>query len=354
MATQLRNTPILPSLLVALFAALKTGTLNAALPARGEATLIRPAAAGGTLKSGIAKATSQPATVTTQPDHPRVARITTSGWTSTGSVVVTITGVVRGVAGVTEAITVVSAGTTVVGSVPFDTITGITWTTPSGWSAGTFDVTGGAKLGLPLPSAFAALDVSKVTVWDETATPPVPAGEAVSALDATNGTITFTTAPDAAHSYRVVYGYTSTLAGTLVHLDASEVTVDSPTATDLPTSLVVVNRARLVYEAGFGGYPGHRSDTLAHAAADTTNATAAPVATTLATGITLANELKADINAHLTQSGAHHVSDTANTIAASDATDLPSLVTLVNAIATALNAHMAAASPIPSVRLVPA
>jgi hypothetical protein len=355
MATQIRNIPALPITLVALFEALKAGILAQTTPACGSAHLVRTAATGGVFKSGLAKGTSQPATVTTQPDCPRVARLTTSGWTSTASVAVTITGVVRGVAGVTETITVVAAGTTVSGVVPFERITGIAWTQPAGWSAGTISVTGGAALGIPLPPGFGSFAVSKVSVWDETATPPVPADETVGTVDATNGTLAPTTAPDAAHSYRVLYSYaTPALAGRAVHLDASEVTVDSPTATDLATSLVMVNRARLVYEAGFGGYPGHRRDILAHVAADTANATTSPVATTLATAITLANELKADINAHLSQSGVHRTNDTANTIAASDASDLSSLVTLANAIKAALNAHMAAAVAIPGLRIIPA
>jgi hypothetical protein len=124
------------------------------------------------------------------------------------------------------------------------------------------------------------------------------------------------------------------------HCDSSSVTITSANASDLATSLTLVNEIKAVYglhiaEAGSG---------RAHLAADTTNtiSSAWPV-TALAAAITLANELKADYNAHRSQSGVHHVSDGGNSISSSDATDQSSLNTLLNELKTDINAHIAAA-----------
>lgn len=84
-----------------------------------------------------------------------------------------------------------------------------------------------------------------------------------------------------------------------------------------------------------------------HTAANTTNATAAPKAANLATAITLANELKADFNAHRSQAGVHPNNDGTNAVAAADATNLASLLTLLNEIKANLNAHLASAPPAP-------
>lgn len=142
------------------------------------------------------------------------------------------------------------------------------------------------------------------------------------------------------------------------HVDASEQTVTAANATDLPSAVALVNQEKAVYEY-------HRKDAgvvspVAHKTLDATNvesvANANPNAGDggLAGAIALANDIKTQFNAHLTQSTVHYNNDATNTVAASNATDLASLETLVNAIKTALNAHMASAPSGKSLRLVAA
>lgn len=120
-----------------------------------------------------------------------------------------------------------------------------------------------------------------------------------------------------------------------VHMDRSERTVTVANASDLDTSVALVNQIRAVYEF-------HRVDLLAHLVADTTNDLEEPVATDLTTAVDLANEIKAAYNAHRSQAGVHPAADTGHAIAASDATDQSSLNTLLNELKADLNLHMAA------------
>lgn len=131
------------------------------------------------------------------------------------------------------------------------------------------------------------------------------------------------------------------------HNDRCERTITAANATDLATSLTLVNQIKAVYEF-------HRVDLLAHTASDTTNAIAAPLATDLATAQTLANELKTDYNAHRTQAGVHDNNDATNTITSANATDQGTLNTLLNELKTDINAHMASGPAGKSVRSVPA
>jgi hypothetical protein len=135
------------------------------------------------------------------------------------------------------------------------------------------------------------------------------------------------------------------------HNDISERTIVSPNATDLATSLTLINEILAVYEF-------HRVDDLAHKAADTSNPIAAPRATDLTTAQTLANELKADFNLHRAQAGVHFQNDGGNAITSADATDQSSLNTLANELKTDINAHFGAfGAPLdvtPSIRLVDA
>lgn len=324
--------------LVALLATF-IGQLKAELPgpARGECLLLRVPAGAATIKSGVAKTDSQPATPSAQPAYPSAVSVTTSTWSATVTVTVTVTGRVRGVDGVTESFVVPTGGTTQVGAVPFETISGITWTTPSGWASGTFSVVTNTKLGLPLPPTFSLLTVAKVTVWDETATPPVPANDTAPTVDATNGTFIPGTAADAAHSYRVVFGYVPH-ASAIVHKDADERTVTTADASSLDTSIEL---ARALVER----YAAHRADTLHHKAADSTNtvATAKASIVDLASVITAANQLKVALNAHASQSGVHVVNDASLSVSTTDASDQGTANTLLNALKTAMNAHFARA-----------
>lgn len=136
-------------------------------------------------------------------------------------------------------------------------------------------------------------------------------------------------------------------AGSHFHLDASEMTITAADATDLPTSLTLVNQMRALSLFA-------RADTLAHKAADTATITA-PAATTLATAITLANELKADHNTHCGSTSWHYNADSSNTVATTDAsTTQGQLDTLLNALKAAINLHMADAPAAHSLRLVDA
>ena len=125
-------------------------------------------------------------------------------------------------------------------------------------------------------------------------------------------------------------------AGAAVHLDAS----DYVTVNDVPVTeaecIALANQLRTIYEF-------HRTDYVtvyAHLIADAKNVIAATEDTTLATAITLANELKADYNAHRAQAGVHHNDDAGHAIAAADATDLASLVTLLTELRVDVLAHI--------------
>lgn len=145
-------------------------------------------------------------------------------------------------------------------------------------------------------------------------------------------------------------------AGATFHLDAAETArqITSANATDLDTSLALVNELRAKYALHIGA--DNAGDGMAHKAQDATNTVAAAVATSLATAITLANEIKVDYTAHIASTTFHHNADATNTVAAADATDQTSLNTLVNELKADLNAHMASAptNAAPSIRLVDA
>ena len=102
------------------------------------------AIAGASLVTATAKADAQPKLPTAQPDFSRAVQLVTTGWTTNGTVDVTITGTDIADAALTETVTIGTVGTTVQGTKVFKTITSITWTQPAGWSAGTFAVQAGA------------------------------------------------------------------------------------------------------------------------------------------------------------------------------------------------------------------
>lgn len=133
------------------------------------------------------------------------------------------------------------------------------------------------------------------------------------------------------------------------HNDTWEKPVASANATDLPTSLALVNELAQVYT-------NHIKDTLSHVIADTNTliTTVAPV--DLATAITMANDIKAKYNLHRAVSTTVHPggADSTNTIATANATDLTTLMALLNASKTALNAHIASGPTVKSMRLVSA
>lgn len=64
---------------------------------------------------------------------------------------------------------------------------------------------------------------------------------------------------------------------------------------------------------------------------------------------TLLNELKADYNTHLSESGVHINDDSTNTVSAANATDLATSITLANEIKADYNAHIAAVMATPPI-----
>lgn len=133
-------------------------------------------------------------------------------------------------------------------------------------------------------------------------------------------------------------------AGAAFHLDKSEITVTAAVASDLPTSLVLVNQM-------LGFYKFHMADTLAHKVAGLPLASYVP-ATDLASAIARANDIKAKYNVHAVSTTYHYTADVV--IATADATVLADLQTLLNAERTALIAHAASGPAAKSIRVVAA
>lgn len=115
----------------------------------------------------------------------------------------------------------------------------------------------------------------------------------------------------------------------------TRVTISSATATDLATSLTLVNELKADLNV-------HFADTIAHNTAVSAAVTTA-AGTDLTTAVALANALKAAYGTHRTAAGVHFTNDTTNTVAAADATDQTTLNTLVNELKTDFNAHFASA-----------
>lgn len=122
------------------------------------------------------------------------------------------------------------------------------------------------------------------------------------------------------------------LGGSLAVADA---TVATANATDLATSVALVNALKVAINS-------HFADTFAHNTA-VSAAVATADATDLATGIALANALKAAYNTHRTAANVHFTNDAANATAAADASDQGTLNTLANEIKTDFNAHIVSA-----------
>lgn len=139
--------------------------------------------------------------------------------------------------------------------------------------------------------------------------------------------------------------------GAFFHLDAYENPVASANATDLPSSVKLVNEIRAVFNFMM-------TDTLAHKVVDVTDPTVLAAANPasgdggLAAAIALANDIKAKYNVHIASVTYHYNADATNAIAAANATVLADLQTLLNATKTAINAHMASAPTSKSIRVL--
>lgn len=141
-------------------------------------------------------------------------------------------------------------------------------------------------------------------------------------------------------------GVTPTFVSLGSHNDRSEVTITSADASDLATSLTLVNEILAVYTF-------HMADTLAHKTTGVALASTTP-ATSLATAITRANDIKSKYNTHRASTTYHYVADSTNATSSPDATDQSSLNTLLNELKADINAHMASGPTAKSIRLVDA
>jgi hypothetical protein len=115
----------------------------------------------------------------------------------------------------------------------------------------------------------------------------------------------------------------------------TRVTVTAADATNLATSLTLVNDIRSVVDT-------HFADTIAHDSATSAAITIA-VGTDLTTAVALANDLKAKFDTHREAANVHFTDDTTNDVTNADATDQTTLNTLVNEIKVDVNAHVASA-----------
>ena len=141
------------------------------------------------------------------------------------------------------------------------------------------------------------------------------------------------------------FDVTSDTTGDPTKPTVANATVSAANASDLPTSLTLVNQLRQRWLQ-------HRDDDLAHKVADGLPALTAPVATDLATAQTLANELKADYNTHIASTTYHSTADATNGVSSANATDLASLQTLLNEMKGDFNAHIVSAPAGQSVKLI--
>jgi len=124
----------------------------------------------------------------------------------------------------------------------------------------------------------------------------------------------------------------------------SALTVAVADASSLATLLVLANDLKRVVNL-------HFADTYAHDSA-VSGAVATAAATDLATAEALLNAIKAAYNTHRSEASVHPNDDAGNAVSAADATDQASSETLGNEIKTDLNAHMALSLAGSHVRLV--
>lgn len=123
-------------------------------------------------------------------------------------------------------------------------------------------------------------------------------------------------------------------------------TVAAANATDLATSLVLVNQIKDVMDH-------HFRDEVAHNTATSAQITIAD-GTDITTAVALANDLKAKYETHRTASNVHFNNDATNTVTNANATDQTTLNTLINEIKGDINAHVTNATLGSMIRLLPA
>lgn len=135
-------------------------------------------------------------------------------------------------------------------------------------------------------------------------------------------------------------------AGANFHLDKSERSLVSASASDLPTLLVRTNELINVFTF-------HFADTLAHKVAAASSLPAQNAAVDLASAITALNLMKASHNTECASTARHYNADASNTTTSANATDLASSITLANELFTDLGNHMASAPAAASLRISP-
>lgn len=167
-----------------------------AKPATPEATAVAcTLVTDATVANGVAM------TIAAQPAYPcKLAVIITDADSSISAGIVTVIGVDASGRSVTETVSLTGGSQTRSTNNAYSSITSITPSAVVG-NTGSDKVAVGHsnKLGVPLPSGFGSLSFYFLQA-DGTK-------EAVSASDATYGTFTPTTAPNAAHNYEVMYSF---------------------------------------------------------------------------------------------------------------------------------------------------
>lgn len=136
--------------------------------------------------------------------------------------------------------------------------------------------------------------------------------------------------------------------GLVLHVQSVPSSLSAINGSDLPAS---TNALVVSYEAHRVSVFSGTTNLGAHSSSDTANAVSAPTATDLASAITRANELKADLNAHIALA-AKHIASSSAAVAAADATDAGTLLTLLTDIRAVLLAHVTSAFSSEGITLV--
>ncbi len=173
-----------------------------------------PVAPGTSLKTGLAVNTSLPAVLTTQPAFPRTFELVTDGsWVSTAQVDVTLTGITKDGLPGSELISILAntaISTTIENAhaTALAVVSAVNYSQPAGWTAGTFAIKTGTKLGLRAP-AGALLAVYKEVKYTDASTPPVPVNVALGTVDTVTGTYVPSTTIDGLTDIEVWYTATN-------------------------------------------------------------------------------------------------------------------------------------------------
>lgn len=183
--------------------------------------------------------------------------------------------------------------------------------------------------GTPVDDFMADDDVEAFTQLGE-GTPPVPMTQDIESRGGFNKIATLASSVPSI-DFVNSDGYLSDLDNDVDN------TIVAPTATDLPTSIVLVNDIRSKYLS-------HLTQYRVHLANDTKYNGLTTEASDLLSSMELANLEKEMFNKHRTATireiqKVHSSDDSVNVVTTADATDLPSLMALLNDISTQYEAH---------------